>query len=54
SSGLFGTFLCDTERRRLTLKLKQRSVSIWTVVLNNRATFANPNYRESQDPLWPS
>eukprot|EP00904_Undaria_pinnatifida_P013356 jgi/Undpi1/9150/HiC_scaffold_26.g11608.m1 len=53
-SGLFGTFLCDTERRRLRLKLKERTVSIWTVILNNRTRFANPNYRESQEPLWPS
>ncbi len=53
-SGLYGTFLCDTERRRSRLKIKQRTVSIWTVVLNNRKAFVNANYAETREPLWPS
>lgn len=53
-SGLYGTFLCDTERRRSRLKIKQRTVSIWTVVLNNREAFVNASYTETREPLWPS
>ncbi|CAM9855011.1 unnamed protein product, partial [Ectocarpus fasciculatus] len=53
-SGLYGTFLCDTEQHRSRLKVKQRTVSVWTAVLNNREAFVNANYRETPEPLWPS
>ncbi|CBN77430.1 conserved unknown protein [Ectocarpus siliculosus] len=53
-SGLYGTFLCDTEQHRSRLKVKQRSISVWTTVLNNREAFVNANYRETPEPLWPS
>lgn len=53
-SGLFGTFLCDTERRRNSLKLRDRTESIWTVVLSSKTHFTNPDYKRSEEPLWPS
>ncbi|CAM9387147.1 unnamed protein product, partial [Hapterophycus canaliculatus] len=53
-SGLYGTFLCDTEQRRSRLKIKRRTISVWTSVLNNREAFVNPVYRKTQEPLWPS
>lgn len=53
-SGLFGTFLCDTERRRRRLKLKDKTVSIWTAVLNNKVFFKSENYVDTKDALWPS
>ncbi|CAN0139628.1 unnamed protein product [Ectocarpus sp. 12 AP-2014] len=53
-SGLYGTFLCDTEQHRSRLKVKQRTMSVWTTVLNNREAFVNANFRETPEPLWPS
>ncbi|CAM9493681.1 unnamed protein product [Scytosiphon promiscuus] len=53
-SGLFGTFLCDTEQRRSRLKIKSRTMSVWTAVLNNKGAFANPVYMKTKEPLWPS
>lgn len=53
-SGLYGTFLCDTERRRTRLKMKHKTLSVWTVVLNNREAFVHGGYKETREPLWPS
>lgn len=53
-SGLYGTFLCDTERRRARLKMKQKTLSVWTVVLDNREAFVHPGYKATREPLWPS
>ncbi|CAM9241666.1 unnamed protein product [Discosporangium mesarthrocarpum] len=53
-SGLFGTFLCDTERQRDLLRLPHRTCSIWAAVLENKTAFTNPNYQPTDDALWPS
>lgn len=34
--------------------MKQKTLSVWTVVLDNREAFAHAGYKETRDPLWPS
>ena len=55
-SGLFGTFLGDTERdRKWVMRAPKRTVSIWTYVLNApaRAHYLNDTYQPFNGPLWP-
>lgn len=40
----FGTFLCDTDCERESLRIKQRCVEIWTYMSENRALLVNPLY----------
>lgn len=34
--------------------MRQNTLSVWTVVLNNREAFVNAGYKETREPLWPS
>ena len=34
--------------------MKQKTLSVWTVVLNNREAFVHARYNETREPLWPS
>lgn len=53
-SGLFGTFLADTERqRKWELRVTKRTVSVWTYVLNHPSRFRNAHYTPYDGPLWP-
>lgn len=53
-SGLFGTFLADTERqRKWELRVTKRTVSVWTYVLNHPSRFRNVHYTPYDGPLWP-
>lgn len=48
----FGTFLYNTERERSLYHLKEKTVSIWTYINNNKQRFLNLAYQEEkQDSL---
>jgi hypothetical protein len=40
----FGTFLGNNERERKEMKLAENTVSIWTVVLQQKQRFLNEQY----------
>ncbi|MDP2439393.1 MAG: hypothetical protein Q8P67_26905, partial [archaeon] len=42
NSGLYGTFLCDDDRRRKELLVRMNTVSLWTRVNVNKPFFVNP------------
>lgn len=52
-SGLYGTFLLNMERERVTEKLHERTESAWTPVLKEPESFLNPLYCRSTDVLYP-
>lgn len=57
ATGLFGTFLGDTERdRKWVMRCPKRTVSLWTYVLNAPAKphYLNATYQAFHGPLWPS
>jgi hypothetical protein len=52
-SGWFGNFLFNSEYE-LKFHVSHKSLlSIWTVVLGNRAQFRNPHYRPRESPVVP-
>lgn len=53
-SGLYGTFLYNSERERLLQKVWERTESAWTPVLENPTRYTNPLYRKTDDVLYPS
>lgn len=52
-SGLYGTFLYNSERERLLDKVWERTESVWTPVLENPAPHRNPLYRSTNRVLYP-
>lgn len=52
-SGLYGTFLYNSERERFLDKVWERTESVWTPVLENPAPFRNPLYRQTNRVLYP-
>ncbi|KDO20096.1 hypothetical protein SPRG_14635 [Saprolegnia parasitica CBS 223.65] len=52
-SGLFGTFLYNTEKERADNMMWQRTESVWTCVLEAPAKFANLNYQATSRVLYP-
>ncbi|XP_050736027.1 myotubularin-related protein 2-like isoform X3 [Eriocheir sinensis] len=43
-SCLFGTFLYNSERERIDKEVKTKTVSLWSLILSNKADFENPLY----------
>ncbi|XP_045123138.1 myotubularin-related protein 2-like isoform X3 [Portunus trituberculatus] len=43
-SCLFGTFLYNSERERIEKEVKTKTVSLWSLILSNKADFENPLY----------
>lgn len=52
-SGLYGTFLYNSERERIFEKVWERTESVWTPVLENPAPFKNPMYRATNRVIYP-
>lgn len=52
-SGLYGTFLYNSERERLLDKVWERTESVWTPVLENPVPYKNPLYRSTNRVLYP-
>uniref|UniRef100_A0AAV1U0I1 Phosphatidylinositol-3-phosphatase n=1 Tax=Peronospora matthiolae TaxID=2874970 RepID=A0AAV1U0I1_9STRA len=52
-SGLYGTFLYNSERERVLDKVWERTESVWTPVLENPGPFKNPLYRPTNRVLYP-
>lgn len=52
-SGLYGTFLYNSERERFLDKVWERTESVWTPVLENPVPFRNPLYRQTNRVLYP-
>lgn len=53
-SGLYGTFLYNSERARVIDKIAERTESAWTPVLEHPASFTNPLYQHTDRALYPS
>ena len=50
----FGTFLCNTQREIINLKLQKKSVSIWSYILARKNKYFNALYKnDSQRILFP-
>ncbi|XP_063868325.1 myotubularin-related protein 2-like isoform X5 [Scylla paramamosain] len=43
-SCLFGTFLYNSERERIEKEVKTKTISLWSLILSNKADFENPLY----------
>lgn len=52
-SGLYGTFLYDSERKRTQERLAERTQSAWTRALEDPTPFTNPFYRRTTQALFP-
>ena len=54
-SCLFGNFLGNCERERNDLGVKEKTISIWSYVMNstNAARFRNSQYCLFEGPIWP-
>lgn len=52
-SGLYGTFLYNSERERFLDKVWERTESVWTPVLENPSPYKNPLYRPTNRVLYP-
>lgn len=53
-SGRFGTFLGNCDRERTAWNLQTRTASLWTHVLDHRAMYQNPFYRQhAENTLLP-
>ncbi|CAH0519241.1 unnamed protein product [Peronospora belbahrii] len=52
-SGLYGTFLYNSERERVLDKVWERTESVWTPVLENPEPYKNPLYRPTNRVLYP-
>ena len=46
--GKFGNFLCNSEKERKEKKIYEKTVSIWSEVLNNKNLFINEHYNEEE------
>lgn len=53
TSGLYGTFIYNSERERMYEKVWERTQSVWTSVLADPETFTNPIYRPTKRPIYP-
>ncbi|XP_034628414.1 myotubularin-related protein 7 [Trachemys scripta elegans] len=42
----FGNFLCNSQKERRELKIRERTYSLWAHLWKNRADYMNPLYRE--------
>lgn len=51
-TGVFGNFLCDNHRDRVKNNLKDKTVSIWSYVLDQEAKFKNGFYIHNPEVLW--
>ncbi|XP_031963913.1 myotubularin-related protein 7 isoform X2 [Corvus moneduloides] len=53
----FGNFLCNSQKERRELKIKERTYSLWAHLWKNRADYLNPLYRsdhsQTQGTLYP-
>ncbi|OQS05387.1 hypothetical protein THRCLA_02471 [Thraustotheca clavata] len=52
-SGLYGTFLFNTEKERADNTMWQRTESVWTSVLDSPAKYTNANYQQTTRVLYP-
>ncbi|KAI9907445.1 hypothetical protein PsorP6_003019 [Peronosclerospora sorghi] len=52
-SGLYGTFLCNSERECVLDKVWERTESVWTPVLENSVPYKNQLYRPTNRVLYP-
>lgn len=53
TSGLYGTFLYDSRLQRDINEVQRRTVSVWTPVLLDPASYSNPSFVEWDRPIWP-
>ena len=51
-SAWFGNFLLNSEKDRKTLRLADRTVSLWSYVQMNFSRFGNPHYAPSSSAVW--
>ncbi|CAK4069956.1 unnamed protein product [Aphanomyces euteiches] len=52
-SGLYGTFLYNSEQERVKVHVWKDTESAWTPVLENPAAYTNPNYQRTPRVLFP-
>nr|CCA24584.1 myotubularinlike protein putative [Albugo laibachii Nc14] len=52
-SGLYGTFLYNTERERVFERIRERTESAWTPVLEHPQAFSNTMYKPTNRILYP-
>jgi hypothetical protein len=52
-SGLFGNFLCNSQKERDELRVKKNCISLWTVVLCNRSQYINHTFKQQDKPIVP-
>nr|CCA14476.1 myotubularinlike protein putative [Albugo laibachii Nc14] len=52
-SGLFGTFLYNSERERIFEKIWERTESVWTPILESSVPYLNPMYKHTNRVLYP-
>uniref|UniRef100_UPI00398E8791 myotubularin-related protein 9-like isoform X2 n=1 Tax=Pristiophorus japonicus TaxID=55135 RepID=UPI00398E8791 len=52
----FGTFLCNNEKERFILNVKDQTISIWAWMnsLSERKRYVNPLYERNNLTIWPS
>ncbi|XP_072356385.1 myotubularin-related protein 9-like isoform X3 [Scyliorhinus torazame] len=52
----FGTFLCNNEKERFTLNVKEQTISIWARMNSpsERKHYVNPLYERNNFTIWPS
>ena len=48
-NGKYGTFLFNSEKERKDNNAKEKTISIWTEILENENEFINPIYDENND-----
>ncbi|XP_055636872.1 myotubularin-related protein 9 isoform X2 [Toxorhynchites rutilus septentrionalis] len=55
-SSQYGTFLCDSERERVELKVRERTISLWSHINRPQVidTLLNPMYIPNVAVIWPS
>jgi hypothetical protein len=52
-SGLYGTFLYNSERERIFEKVWERTESVWSPILEESTPYKNPLYRVTNRVLYP-
>lgn len=52
-SGLFGTFLLNSDKQRRSLRARKRTFSLWSFILANVSEYTNSRYAEENIPLEP-
>ncbi|XP_038650664.1 myotubularin-related protein 9-like isoform X1 [Scyliorhinus canicula] len=52
----FGTFLCNNEKERFTLNVKEQTISIWARMNSpsEQKQYVNPLYERNNFTIWPS